>query len=104
MKALSAACSAIVTLSIRDGKDVAQVSAELLKLQRLTRAEAGCLRFDLFQVEDEPRRLLLLETFVDDAAFALHLQAPYTQEYFALEMTEVIYKTTLSEIRQDVVN
>lgn len=91
----------MVTLRIRQEHDVPTVWQALAALQALTLQEPGCLRFELFQFVESPRDLLLLEAFVDEAAFSLHLQAPYTQAYFSLAMTEVVEKTPLQELRTD---
>ncbi|MBL3550762.1 putative quinol monooxygenase [Rhodovulum sulfidophilum] len=39
---------------------------------RLTRAEPGCLRFEMREDPDRPGRFLLDEEFTDAAAFAAH--------------------------------
>jgi quinol monooxygenase YgiN len=39
---------------------------------RLTRAEPGCLRFDVIRSMADPLRFAVFETFADRAAFDLH--------------------------------
>jgi (4S)-4-hydroxy-5-phosphonooxypentane-2,3-dione isomerase len=41
-----------------------------------SRAEPGCLGFDVCRDADEPRRVLLYETYRDEAAYAEHRAAP----------------------------
>jgi quinol monooxygenase YgiN len=101
MKPPKSTYCAMVTLRIREEHDAPPVWQALTGLQTLTRQEPGCLRFDLFQFAASPRDILLLEAFVDEAAFSLHLQAPYTQAYFSLAMTEVVEKTPLLEWKTD---
>ncbi|WP_306602779.1 putative quinol monooxygenase [Azonexus sp.] len=102
MKPPKSTCCAMVTLRIREEHDLPAVWQALAALQALTRQESGCLRFDLFQFAEKPDALLLIEEFVDAAAFSRHLQAPYTQAYFSLAMTEVVEKTPLLELKIDV--
>ncbi len=88
-----------VTLRIRDECEPQAVVAALTTLQAMTRQEPGCLRFDLFRSDDHPRQLMLLEAFASQAAFERHLQATYTQDYFALGMTEVVASLPLSALK-----
>lgn len=49
----------------------------LVALIEPTRAEPGCLRYELLQSLDDPAEFTFVETFESDAAFALHAAAPY---------------------------
>src|SRR5512140_3091191 len=42
-----------------------------------TRAEPGCLKYELFQNVDDPTDFTFVETFASDAALAAHAAAPY---------------------------
>jgi quinol monooxygenase YgiN len=42
-----------------------------------TRAEPGCLKYELFENVDDPTDFTFVETFADDAALAAHAAAPY---------------------------
>ncbi len=53
------------------------VRAVLLSLIAPTRAEPGCLKYDLFQNVDDPTDFTFVETFASDAALAAHAAAPY---------------------------
>ncbi|RXE98104.1 antibiotic biosynthesis monooxygenase [Pseudoalteromonas sp. PS5] len=48
-----------------------------------TRAEVGCLRFELYENENRTQ-LTLVERFVDQAAFDFHHQQAYTKQVFTL--------------------
>ncbi|MEJ6473686.1 putative quinol monooxygenase [Pseudoalteromonas piscicida] len=48
-----------------------------------TRAEAGCLRFELYE-SDNRTQLTLVERFIDQAAFDFHHQQAYTKRVFTL--------------------
>lgn len=42
-----------------------------------TRAEAGCMRYDLHQALDDPTHFVLYETWTDLGALERHFQMPY---------------------------
>lgn len=48
------------------------IRAALVAHIRLSRAEAGCLRFDVTEDKDVPGRFHVSEAFVDAAAFDAH--------------------------------
>jgi predicted O-methyltransferase YrrM/quinol monooxygenase YgiN len=58
-------------------ESVADVQAILAALIPLSRAEPGCLKYELFQHVSEPTDFTFMETFVSDAALATHAAAPY---------------------------
>ena len=51
---------------------LADIRAALPDHIRLTRAETGCLRFDVSESSDVPGRFDVSEEFTDAAAFAAH--------------------------------
>jgi quinol monooxygenase YgiN len=55
----------------------------LRELPEPTRAEPGCLRFDLFAGEDRPTTLHLYEIFVNAAAIDEHRRTQHYQNYRA---------------------
>ena len=46
-----------------------------------TREEPGCLRFDVYQNEDNPAELYLYEVYVNQAAFDYHTKTPHIEEW-----------------------
>ena len=71
-----------VMLTVRDAADVPQVRTLLGEALRASRTEPGCLRFDVYQSETEPRRFTLVEHWASDAALDAHRQATaYTTIY-----------------------
>ncbi len=54
--------------------EVATVLQALPQHVRLTRAEAGCLAFEVTQSPDDPCRFIVSERFTDRAAFEAHQQ------------------------------
>jgi len=71
-----------VTLSVRwvakEGEEE-RVAAILLQLVGPTRAEAGCLQYDVFRDAGDPRVFVLWERYADTAALEAHTSAPYVQ-------------------------
>lgn len=66
-----------------------------------TRAEAGCLRFELYESESRTQ-LTLVERFVDQAAFDFHHQQAYTKQVFTLYqgwLAKAVDITSLSPVR-----
>ncbi|KJF67243.1 putative quinol monooxygenase [Rhizobium nepotum] len=62
--------------------DVKLVEAHLPDHLRLTRAEPGCISFDVSQTDD-PLIWRVEELFMDRAAFDLHQQRTRSSEWFA---------------------
>ncbi|QSX37641.1 putative quinol monooxygenase [Shewanella sedimentimangrovi] len=71
------------------GKEVALIEA-LGSLIPDTRREPGCIRYELNQSRDEPRRISFVEKFVDVAAFEAHCAKDAIQEYFHKVMPELV--------------
>jgi len=51
------------------------------KLQELSRAEPGCLMYQVHRHRTEPRRFFIYEQYKDDAALEAHKSAPHFLEY-----------------------
>ena len=60
-----------------------EVEAALRRMIAPTRAEAGCIRYELFRAEDKPCTFHLLETYADDEALARHHQSAHFVELVA---------------------
>ena len=69
--------SVIVTVEINPDK--LPEFLELLESKDVegTRAEPGCLRFDMLQVKDSANKFVLYETYKDMDAFLAHKQTPH---------------------------
>jgi len=63
-------------------EDIPLVETHLPEHLRLTRAEPGCISFDVTQTED-PLIWRVEELFVDRAAFDFHQQRTRASEWFA---------------------
>jgi len=68
-----------VTWVAKEGE--ADAAAEFLRrMIPLSRAEPGCLQYDVYRDLNDPNRFVLLESYVDDAALEAHASSPYFQE------------------------
>jgi quinol monooxygenase YgiN len=56
---------------------------EVMALVRPTRAEAGCINYDLHQAADDPSLLILYENWTSKKALDDHLAMPYLEAFKA---------------------
>ena len=56
---------------------VEEVRRILLELIVPSRAEAGCLKYELLQNADDPTDFTFVETFASEEALKIHAAAPY---------------------------
>ena len=56
---------------------------ELLRVNKPSRAEMGCLRIDVFESLREPVVFAVHSEWVDEAAFELHATLPHTVQFLA---------------------
>jgi quinol monooxygenase YgiN len=71
-----------VWLTVKDPNDVETVKALLTEAARLSRAEAGCKRFEVYHSTADPTKFLLNEHWESPEALDGHRQGvPYTQIY-----------------------
>jgi quinol monooxygenase YgiN len=68
----------------------ARLRHELQGLVSPTRAEAGCLRYDLHESKTEPGWFLFYEMWKSDADLDKHFQTPYLKAFFQMapELTD----------------
>lgn len=57
------------------------VREELEKLVPITRAEAGCFRYDLHQDNDSPEHFMFFETWESRALWQAHMDAPHLSAF-----------------------
>ena len=72
----------VISIGLKPGA-LEQILQRAPEVQRLTRAEAGCLAYDFFTCTDDPDRLVFTECFVSKEAHALHCEQQYTKEFIA---------------------
>lgn len=57
-----------------------RMQQDLLSLLAPTRAESGCIRFDLLRDITDPTIFVLYENWKDQAALDAHFQQPYVKQ------------------------
>lgn len=73
------------------------VKSELLKLIDETRAEEGCLNYDLHQDNDNPAHFMFYENWESRELWQTHMNAPHLAAY--MEATEgAVAEFTLNEM------
>lgn len=75
--------SLVAFLYATPGKETA-LAAHLASLVDRSRAEAGCINYDMHQSEQDPTVFVMYENWVDRAALDLHFTMPYMQETLAV--------------------
>lgn len=58
-----------------------RVKAELLKLIDITRAEEGCINYDLHQDNENPAHFTFYENWVSRELWQIHMGNTHLQEY-----------------------
>ena len=61
-----------VLLLAKDPADVPTIRSHLAEAMRKSRAEPGCLRFDVYHSNAEPRRFVLVEHWASQEALDAH--------------------------------
>ncbi len=85
----------------REGMDE-QLRAELLALVAPSRAERGCINYDLHQSIDDPRQFMFYENWESREILDAHLEMPYLDAFDerTKEMLAEPVEITLWEILQ----
>jgi quinol monooxygenase YgiN len=72
----------MILLTVKDEKDVSTVQGLLAEQGRLSRAEPGCRRFEVYHSEADPKFFMLCEHWESQAALDQHRKAKaYTEIY-----------------------
>ncbi len=73
------------------------VRSELEKLVSITRAEEGCIQYDLHQDNENPAHFLFYESWESRELWQVHMNAPHLADY--MEATEgAVAEFTLNEM------
>ncbi|MFQ5789184.1 MAG: putative quinol monooxygenase [Acidobacteriota bacterium] len=72
----------VARMVARSGKEAA-LKETLTQLIEPTRAEPGCVRYELYQGEESPGEFLFVEEYKDEAAFDAHLASPHVRKALA---------------------
>jgi quinol monooxygenase YgiN len=73
---------------------------ELLRVNKPTRAESGCLRIDVFESLQEPFVFAVHSEWVDEAAFELHATLPHTVQFLAAAEALLTHRVHGLRLRQ----
>lgn len=68
------------TLLVKPGK-IVPVRQELHKILESSRLEPGCLRYEIYQAEQDENSVHLIETYVDRDALATHSESGYFKNF-----------------------
>lgn len=71
----------IVRVRAKPGQEP-RLRQELQRLVAPTRAEAGCIDYELHQSQTDPALFALYENWVSQAALDEHFQTPYLKAFF----------------------
>jgi len=75
--------SLVAFLYATPGKEE-ELGALLKSLVERSRAEAGCINYDLHQSDEDPTVFVMYENWTDRAELDKHFQMPYMQETLAV--------------------
>lgn len=74
--------SLVAFLYAQSGKEN-ELAERLLALVERSRAEAGCINYDVHQSDDDPTVFVMYENWTERAALDLHFTMPYMREIVA---------------------
>ncbi|RBW58648.1 MULTISPECIES: putative quinol monooxygenase [Roseobacteraceae] len=87
----------IVANIIANADKIELVKAELLKLVPITRAEEGCINYDLHQDNENPAHFMFFENWESRELWQTHMNAPHLAAYMAAT-DGAVAKFTLNEM------
>jgi len=74
-------CLTIIAHITAKSDKIDLVKTELLKLIPLTRAETGCLTYDLHQDNENPAHFMFYESWENRTVWRDHMNAPHLKAY-----------------------
>lgn len=77
-----------------------QLITELLKIIPSTRAEPGCLQYELVLDKENPNFLFLVEKYVNQQSFDEHERQPYIKNFLENFMNKYCEKISWNEGRE----
>lgn len=79
-----------VWLTVKDAANVATVRGLLAEQGKLTRLEPGCLRFEVFHSEADPRKFLLVERWNQKSNWETHRSARSFTEIYSPKVLPLV--------------
>src|ERR1700693_4069311 len=80
---MSEPLTVVARVRAKTGQEI-RLRQELQRLVPPTRAEAGCLRYDLHESTTEPGWFLLYEIWKSEADLQAHFQTQYLKAFFSV--------------------
>lgn len=71
-----------VLLTVKNAADVPEIEGLLAQCGRLSRAEPGCLRFEIYHSQSDPKVFLLCERWESEAVWQEHRQREAVQTIY----------------------
>jgi quinol monooxygenase YgiN len=71
-----------VWLTVKDPADVATIHGRLAEAAKMSRQEAGCERFEVYQSQSDERHFLLVEWWESKAAWETHRENRAVSEIY----------------------
>lgn len=82
-----------VLLSVKNTADIDRVLGLLREHARMSRAEPGCERFEVYQSEAEPTQIFLIERWLDESAMAEHRAAEAMQTIYLPQVIPLVERS-----------
>lgn len=79
-----------VWLTVKDAANIATVAELLREATKWTRAEPGCLRFEVFHSEAAPAKFLLVERWQQKSDWETHRTAKAFSEIYAPKVLPLV--------------
>lgn len=78
-------------VKIKEIEKISFVKSEIKKLKELTILENGNITFDIHQSIEEPTRIIIWESFINEHAFREHLNSQHLKDFIKLDLVEIEY-------------
>jgi quinol monooxygenase YgiN len=79
-----------VWLTVKDLMNVDTVRSQLAEQVKLTRDEPGCLRFEVYHSQADPRRFLLVERWGEKCDWEVHRTARAVTEIYVPKVLPLV--------------
>ncbi len=84
-------------LKIKEFEKISLVKSEIKKLKELTILEKGNITYDIHQSNEDPTRIIIWESFVNEQAFKEHLNSQHLQDFIKLDLVDLEYGYTTNK-------
>ena len=79
-----------VWLTVKEATNIETVRSLLAEQVKLSRAEAGCLRFEVYHSQADPRKFLLVERWGQKADWEVHRTARAVTEIYVPKVLPLV--------------